>query len=128
MRPTILAALLLSPVLTASAVASTPKSDAVAPKNVRVTTGVIAPQIVDSSALRIPSGALGLYGASQAKVVLSFQVDEKGNAQGVRVVKSVNPTVDAAAVEGVLKSRFRPASLDNTAVPMEMNLTILVQR
>jgi len=128
MRPTLLAALLLSPVLTASAIASTPKSDAVTPKNVRISTGVTGPEIIDNSALRIPSGSLGLYGPSQAKVVLTFQVDEKGNAQGVRVVKSVNPTVDAAAVDGILKSHFRPAKLDNTAVPMELSLTIVVQR
>jgi len=120
--------MLLSPVLAASAVASTPKSDAVTPKNIRISTGVIAPEMIDNSALRIPSGSLGNYGPAQAKVVLNFQVDEKGNAQGVRVVKSVNPTVDAAAVDGILKSHFRPATLDKIAVPMELSLTILVQR
>jgi TonB family protein len=113
----------------ASAVASQPKTDApVTAAGHRISTGLVAPEIINQAGIAIPAEALGQYTLSGSKVVLSLVVDEKGNAQSVRVVKSVNPSVDAHVVNGVLKSHFRPAMLDNKPVPVEMSLTIVVQR
>jgi TonB family protein len=129
MRPTLLASLLLSPMLVAaSAVASQPKSDAPAPAEYhRISTGIAVPAIVDST-FRIPAGSLGETGAASAKVVLSLNVDEKGNAKNVRVVKSANPTLDARVVTAVLQSHFRPATLDHQAIAVDMDLTVSVLR
>lgn len=129
MRPTLLASLLLSPMLvTASAVASQPKSDAPAPAEYhRVSTGVAVPAIIDST-FRIPASALGETGAGSAKVVLSLNVDEKGNAKNVHVVKSANPELDARVVTAVLQSHFRPATLDHQPIAVDMDLTVSVVR
>ena len=127
MRPTFVASLLLSPILCAtSAVASQPKSDV--PATRQVSTGLTEPVILDNASIRIPPDALGLYVAGEAKVVVSLNVDEKGDASSVRVVKSVNPAVDAYVVDGVLHSHFRPATLDNKPVAVPLNLVVRVLR
>jgi outer membrane biosynthesis protein TonB len=131
MRLTQAAALLLAPALMAvSAVASTPKSEA--PANTvtpvrRVSTGPVAPVLV-SSAIRVPAEKLTNALGRQAKVVLSFYVDEKGQAQGVRVTASANPEIDALVVDGILHSKFRPATLDHQAIPLQMSLVVKVQQ
>jgi len=127
MRSTLVASLLLSPILcAASAFASQPKSDA--PATNTVSTGLIQPEILSNTNIRIPADALGVYVGSQGKVVLSLYVDDKGNAQSVRVVQSVNPIVDAYVVNGVLQSHFRPATLNNQPIGVQMNLNVVVQR
>jgi len=129
MRPTLVASLLLSPMLVAaSAVASQPKSDAPAPAEYhRTSTGVAVPAIIDST-FRISPSALGQTGAGFAQVVLSLNVDEKGNAQNVRIVKSANPELDARVVTAVLQSHFRPATLDHQPIAVDMDLTVSVKR
>jgi len=127
MRPTLVASLLLSSILCAtSAIASQPKSDA--PVTRTVSAGLVQPEILSNTNIRIPADALGVYVGSQGKVVLSLYVDDKGNAQSVRVVQSVNPIVDAYVVNGVLHSRFRPATLNHQPVGVQMSLNVVVQR
>ncbi len=127
MRPIHFAGLLLSPMLAAaSAFALPPTTDAAAMS--RVSTGITAPRLIDSGALRIPAEALGETDTNQASVVLSVQVDAKGTAQSVRVVKSANPVLDARVVSAVLASQFQPARLNHQAIPIEVSLTIKVQR
>ena len=130
MRPNLIASLLLSPMLvTASAVASQPKTDAPASAEYhRISTGVAAPAMIDESSFRIPADALGQSVAGDAKVVLSLNVDEKGNAQNVKVVKSVNPSLDARVVAAVLQSHFRPATLNHQPIAVDMDLTVSVKR
>jgi outer membrane biosynthesis protein TonB len=131
MRLTQAAALFLAPVLMAvPAIASTSKSEApantVAPAR-RISTGPVAPVLV-SSAIRIRPELLTNAIGREAKVVLSFYVDEKGQAQGVRVTSSATPEIDALVVDGILHSKFRPATLDHQAIPLEMSLVVKVQQ
>jgi TonB family protein len=126
MRPTLVASLLLSPMLlTASAIARTPKTDAAATTPARVSTGVVAPKILNADNFHIPADVLG---QGNAQVVLSLNVDEKGNAQNIRVVKSANPELDARVVSQVSQSHFRPGTLNDHAIPVDMNLVVKVQR
>ena len=115
MRPTLVASLLLSPILCAASAVAVPPAPS-------------QPEILSKTQIHIPAEALGVYVGSEGKVVLSLYVDDKGNAQSVRVVQSVNPTVDAYVVNGVLQSHFRPAVLNNRPVGAQMNLSVLVQR
>ena len=131
MRLNQVAALVLAPALMAiPAVASTPKSEApantVAPVR-RISTGPVAPVLV-GSAIRIPAEKLTNALGREAKVVLSLYVDEKGQAQSVRVVSSASPEIDALVVDGVLHSKFRPGTLDHQAVGLEMSLVVKVQQ
>jgi outer membrane biosynthesis protein TonB len=126
MRPILVTSLLLSPMLlTASAVARSPKTDASTATPVRVSTGLVAPKIIDPNDIHISGDALG---QANAVVELSLNVDEKGNAQNVKVVKSASPELDARVVSQVLQSRFRPGTLNNHAIPVDLDLVIKVNR
>jgi len=118
---------LTSALLASPAFARSPKTDASAQPQ-RVSTGFVAPVLVDPAGIRIPSDVLGQTAPAQAKVVLALNVDEKGNAQNVRVVQSASPELDFRVVEAVMKSHFQPATLNKHAVPVDMALTIHVQR
>jgi TonB family protein len=129
MRPYHVTGLLLtSALLTASAVAATPKTDA-APSAapLRVSSGIVAPVIMEPIGFYIPPSVLG-YSPANSKVVLTLSVDEKGNAQNVRVVQSASPELDSHVVTAVLQSHFRPATLNKQPIPIDMSLTVNVNR
>ena len=130
MRSILVASLLLSPMLyTASAAATSPKTDAPGTTQERpVSTGVTIPVILDSASIRIPSDAMDERVSGSAKVVLALNVDKSGNAQNVRVVESAGPGLDARVIEAVRQSHFRPAQLDHQAIPLDINLVVEVQR
>jgi TonB family protein len=130
MRSILAASLLLSPMLyTASAVASQPRTDASGTtQERRVSTGVTSPEIIGSANIHIPPSTLLRNDAFGSEVVLSLRVDEKGNAENIRVVKSANRDLDARVVEGVRQSHFRPATLDNQAIPLDVNMVVEVNR
>jgi TonB family protein len=130
MRSILAATLLLSPMLySASAVASQPKTDVTdAPQGRRVTTGVIEPAVIGSGVIHIPPSTLLRNDGNGAEVVLALRVDEKGNAENIRVVKSADPDLDARVVTGVSQAHFRPAKLDNQAIPVDVNMIVQVNR
>jgi TonB family protein len=129
MRKLLVASLLLSPVLcVASAVAATSKTDASDAQVRQVSTGITTPAVLDSASIHIPGASLGRTESNGAKVVLALNVDAKGNAQNVRVVQSANPELDARVVTAVRRSSFHPATVDNHAVPVKVDLVVSVQR
>ena len=129
MRNLLIAGLMLSPMLvTSAAVASSPKSDAaVATQNLRVSTGVTAPELIDPTDIHIASSENDRVLPAGVSVVLAMNVDPQGNAHNLRVVKSVNPDLDARVIAAVSQSHFRPAKLDNQAIPYDLNLVVQVQ-
>lgn len=130
MRSILAASLLLSPMLyVAPAIASQPKTDAVGTtQDRRVSTGVTSPVVPEFTTLHIPASALDQTVPSQATVELALNVDEKGNAKNVRVVRSANPDLDYRVVQAVRQSHFRPAKLDNQAIAVDVDLVVQVQR
>jgi len=130
MRNLLIAGLMLSPMLlTSAAVASSPTSDAaVATHTLRVSTGVTAPEIIDPTDIHIIASDADRVLPAGANVVLALNVDEKGIAHNLRVVKSVNSDLDARVVAAVSQSHFRPAKLDNQAISYDLNLIVNVQR
>src|SRR5262249_15809269 len=57
-----------------------------------------------------------LYAAVEGTVTLEASVDVQGNVQILRVVKGLNPDLDARAVEAVMNWKFAPALKDGVAV------------
>jgi len=90
-----------------------------------VSTGVIPAQVLYAPNIDLPFNESI---PNNAEVVLQLNVDEKGRAEDVQVVKSPNPELDAPVAEAVRKSRFRPAALDHQAIAVPMTLTVVVQR
>ncbi len=124
MRPVQMAVLLSSVLVSASAFAAAPKADVVVSTQYRpVSTGVVAP-VLENNALHIPANVAV---ASSGEVVLSLKVDEKGDARNVRIVKSASPMLDSKVVAAVLQSHFKPATLNNQAIPVDLDLTVKVQ-
>jgi TonB family protein len=126
----ILAASLLLPslILPAVAKASTPVDDATAPTPVRVSTGVTEPVLLSSPVFSLPDGfSLDLI-PTDAQVQLSLTVDEKGEPQNIRVVKSFSPFIDARVIETVSQFHFRPGTVDNQPTAVDLNLTVNVTR
>jgi TonB family protein len=127
----ILATSLLFPSLffPAAVKASTPVDDASAPTpKVRVSTGVIAPQLLGSGHLTIPTSATDapLYG--DVEVGLNLTVDEKGNPQNVKVVKSLDAVWDQRVVDAVRNAHFKPGTIDAEPIPVDLNLTVEITR
>jgi TonB family protein len=121
---TIMLSSMLFPVV---ANASSSADDVTAPTpNLRVSTGVIAPSLVGSIALHLPDGLSLHFVPMDTQVGLSLTVDSNGQPQNVKVVKSSNPFWDARIVDAVQNSHFRPAKVDETPVPVEMNLIVNV--
>lgn len=128
MRHTIPALLLASSLLPVAALAAPPASADVHPTPVRVTTGVASPVVLNAGAFSISNDALSDSTEKMPSVVLALHVDEKGAPSNVRVVKSVNPKLDAAVTAAASAFHFRPAMLDSEAVPVDLELTVHVQR
>ncbi len=130
MRHILASTLLLSSVLfPVAANARTSADDASAPTpGVRVSTGVIAPTLVDPISIQLPDGLAKSFVPTNSKIGLQFTVDASGHAKNVKVVKSANPYWDARVVDAISKSQFHPGKLDDQTIPVDMNVTVDVQR
>jgi protein TonB len=60
----------------------------------------------------------------QGTVILEATITTSGEVQQVRVLKSVNPLLDEAAVRAVRVWRYRPATLNGRAVPVYLTVTV----
>lgn len=123
-----IAVILLTSLLAPAAVYANSSEAAASASPIRITTGVIAPAVLNSANFAVTSDALAGVGLDKPSVVLALKVNEKGFAEDVRIVRSVNPKVDLQVLEAVRDFRFRPATLDQQPVPVDLELTVVVQR
>jgi len=130
MRHILASSLMLSSMLIpAVAHATSSPDDATAPtSNLRVSTGVSAPSIVGPIAIQLPENMSASFVQTDTQIGLSLTVDSNGLPQNVKVVKSSNPFLDARVVDAIQKSHFHPGTVDETPIPVEMNLTVSVAR
>ncbi len=120
--------LLSSLTLPAAAFASTPVDDASAPTPARVSTGVVAPSILDSVSLTLPAGFTVVDLPADAQVGLSLTIDQNGHPQNIRVVKSLTPFWDARVIDAVSRFHYRAGTVDNQPTPVDLNLTVNIAR
>jgi len=123
-----LAVILLSSLLAPAAVYANSTDATPSVPAIRVTTGVIPPAVLNSGNFTVSADALSGVFIDKPSVVLALTVNEKGLAQDVHVVRSVNPKVDAQVLEAVREFKFRPATLDQQPVSVDLHLTVVVQR
>ncbi len=130
MRSMLASTLMLSSFLIpAVANASSSSDDASAPTQApRISTGVSAPMLTNPIGIELPAGLASAFLPTDKEVGVSLMVDQNGQASDVKVVKSSNPYLDELVVEAVEKSHFKPAKLDNMAIPVSMNLTLEIAR
>ena len=90
-----LAAILVTSLLAPASVYANSAEPAAATAPVRITTGVVPPAVLNSGNFTVTSDALAGVGIDRpCGAVLALKVNEKGYAENVRVVRSVNPKVD----------------------------------
>ncbi|MDE3186782.1 MAG: TonB family protein [Acidobacteriota bacterium] len=130
MRRIQVASALLFPLLcTAAAVASSPATDAPASTStLRVSTGVTPAEVIYAPSIALPQDETAQGFPNIAEIVVHMNVDETGKAQDIKVVRSLYPTLNEHVVDAVRQFRFRPARLDDQAVPVDMSLKIELQR
>ena len=90
----------------------------------RVTTGVVAPKLISQPSIRVTTSEIAGQNVAAKKVVVAYTVDEKGIPQNMKLVESVNQTVDARVLSAVSAYRYEPATLDERAVPVQMSLVV----
>ncbi len=61
---------------------------------------------------------------SEGTVILEATITASGEVQQIRVLKSLNPLLDEAAVRAVRGWRYRPATLNGRAVPVSLTVTV----
>lgn len=93
----------------------------------RVSTGVIAPKLIGGPVVKVATTDFPTEDLASQHVVVGFRVDPSGVPTNVHVVKSVNQSVDQKVMAAILQSRFTPATLDDQAVPMDINLVVSFQ-
>ncbi len=129
MRHIIASTIMLSSMLLPAVANASSSTDDVAAStpSLRVSTGVTAPSLAQSISIEIPQGISPNFLPMDAQIGLSLTVNSDGKPENVKVVKSSNPYWDARVVDAIQKSHFRPGKVDNTPIPVEMNLTVNVQ-
>ena len=121
--------MLSSLLLPAAAFAKQPSDDVTATTQpVRVSTGVIAPTLLNSIALQLPEGLPKDAIPVDAQVGVTLTVDEKGEPQDIHVTKGINPFWDARIMDTVRQFHYRPGTIDQKPIPVDMNLTITIAR
>ncbi len=92
-----------------------------------ISTGVIAPKLLTSPKIVVAKSDFREDDLSSEKAVVSFKVDAYGTPHHVQIIKSVNPEVDSKVVAAVSAWHFTPATLDDQAVPINLNLVVQFQ-
>ena len=99
--------------------------NAAAPTAIRVSTGVKAPTLVytaDVDRDHILEGA----SLGERVVRVAMTVDASGKPTNLKVVQSTDMFTDQAILTAANQYRFKPATLDGTAVPMEMTVNFKI--
>ena len=99
---------------------------AAAPTPYRVSTGVTPPTLVYSADVN-PSHILKGTPGQDRTVSVNMTVDASGKPTNVKVVQSTDKYTDGGIVAAVSQYRYKPATLDGTAVPMDVTVDFTIQ-
>jgi TonB family protein len=112
----------------AASAAGSPGTDVTSTTHARrISTGVIAPKLISEPELRLATTDFPTADLATEHMEVSFKVDANGTPQNVHLVKSAGQVVDQRVLEAVRQYRFAPATLDDQAVAMDVNLIINFQ-
>ncbi len=98
-------------------------ADAIPPGPYKIGGNVSAPVIIHSVEARFSDYVRqnGICGTN----LIGLTVDANGNPQDLRVIRSLEPSLDAKAIEAVSQYRFKPAMKDGTTpVPVQIIVEI----
>jgi protein TonB len=88
----------------------------------RVGGDVKPPQVISKAEPTYPEAAR--KARMEGVVILEAIITAQGNVEEVKVLKSVNPLLDASAVRAVQQWKYKPATLNGRAVRVYLTVTI----
>jgi hypothetical protein len=127
MHRVIVASLISTFALAASAATPPPANSAADSAPVQVTTGVTYPRLETAAIVQIDGDATLESLPSPTAMRLHVDVDAAGNVTSVEVVHPISRNVDAQVVRAVRMFHWQPASLDNHRVADSVDLIVEVQ-
>jgi TonB family protein len=92
----------------------------------RVSTGVVPPKLIYTVDVQADETTEKFLTAGATKVVVGMIVDKSGKPEDLKVVKSVNPDVDAHVLNAVSQYRFQPGTVSNEPVATPLNLEVVI--
>jgi TonB family protein len=96
------------------------------PTVVRVSSGVTAPVLVHT--VNIDREHILAGAASEDRVVrIAMTVDASGKPTDLKVIQSTDKFTDEAILSAASQYRYKPATLNGSAVPMEMTVNFEIQ-
>jgi TonB family protein len=118
----------LAPVADIKAAAANAAPAASAPSTVRVSTGVVAPKLLNPLAFANTAENRAHVAANEVTVVVTLTVDETGKPQQVAVSKSADAVLDQQVVAAISQARFKPGTLDGEPFALPVRLRVVVER
>jgi hypothetical protein len=126
MRRTLITGLLLSSMLFTAAAYASPSSDSASASTIRVSTGVTPPQVLAPLSLAQTVSLGGPTHPANPLITVSFTVDETGHTRNIQIVKGSDPYWNARVANAVQNLHYRPASMNNEPVAMDVTLNVTI--
>jgi TonB family protein len=123
------AALALAPTLLHAAPSTSAAAPTATPGSpLRVSTGVVPPRLVYKVDITSDMDWQWSSSGPLRTAEVSLTVDAAGHPTNVKIVKSAGSDLDTNILAAVNQYRFQPATVNNQAEPMDMNLTLNIVR
>jgi TonB family protein len=97
-----------------------------APASLRISTGVVAPKLIYSTAIASTDEWSVRRSTIDKKVVVEMLVDEKGVPSDLKVINSIGTEMDKNVLSAVSQYRFKPGTLDSRPATVPLKLEILL--
>ena len=147
MRSSILAALALTPVLVhaqapspaqtaaptvlqarySAPAAIKPASGKDSSASIRVSTGIVAPKLIEKFNLNTIPGLDSAFVPNDVTVVVSMVVDATGKPTNLSIAKGAGPVVDQEVLASVSQYRYQPGTLDGQPYALPVRLEVIIQ-
>jgi TonB family protein len=98
------------------------------PSTVRVSTGVVAPKLLNPITLANTSENRARVASTDVTVVVTMTVDETGKPQQVALSQTADAVLGQEVVEAISQARFKPGTLDGQAFALPLRLRVVIER
>jgi len=95
------------------------------PTPVRVSTGITAPVLLNS--VDVNRQHILVNPTEDRLVRVQMTIDASGKPTDLKVLKSTDKFTDRAILDAASQYRYKPATLNGTAVPMEMTVNFRIE-
>lgn len=117
---------LMMPAELGETVAPASEFDSVPSAPVRVSTGVVPPQILSTVNIQADNDVMWRALGNDKTVVVSMVVDAAGKPTNLKITKSAGLELDQNVLSSVAEYKFKPGTLNNKPTALEVNLEIIV--